>query len=210
MINSARMFAADVEFDQNVAFTYIKKYKFMIITSWLDHIFVLNECISQVEFIKIMPKLKNNVSDHLPLKLIYVLTLDDKQKHVVNDDSHKIKEINWLDPFLNEYYRKEIAKSHEYIEKLRNVHAPCNDDEMKNILASQLYTVISSTLINANNSTLAYKNLLKQQESKIKDQCSKRAKNGGMNVCINCIDSNVRNTSTIATAIGKRIFVPHT
>lgn len=47
-----------------------------------------------------MPNLKNNVSDHLPLKLIYVLTLDDKQKHVVNDDSHKIKEINWLDPFL--------------------------------------------------------------------------------------------------------------
>ncbi len=148
----------------------------MVITSWLDHIFVLNRCNAQVEFLKIMPKLKNNVSDHLPLKLIYNLTLDDKQKHVVNDDSHKIKEINWLDPFLNEYYKKEISKSHEQIEKLKKEHAACKDEEMKSILASQLYTLISSTLINANNSTLAYKQILKQQESKIKRSMFKKKK----------------------------------
>jgi hypothetical protein len=58
----------------------------MIITSWLDHIFVLDRFSAQVEFLKIMPNLKINVSDHLPLKLIYNLTLNDKQKHVVNDD----------------------------------------------------------------------------------------------------------------------------
>ena len=170
------MFAGDLEHDQNVEFTYIKKYKSMIITSWLDHIFIQNDRITQIEFLKIMPNLKNNVSDHLPIKLIYCLRLDDSHKHVVNDDSHKIKEINWLDPFLVEFYNKEISKSHEHIQKLKNEHAACSNESIKSILATQLYTEISSTLINANNRTLEYKNLLKQKDSKINRSMFKKKK----------------------------------
>jgi hypothetical protein len=68
--------------------------------------------------------------------------------------------------FSEEYYKNEITKSHDKISELQKLHSACKCDETKSVLATQLLTEISSTLINANNSTLEYKKKLKEQENK--------------------------------------------
>ena len=111
MIGAAEMCSIDVLNKQNTEFTYIKKYQSLIITSWIDHIFVLNNCSQKVKYVKILGKLANNVSDHLPISLLYKLEINYSQKTIINDDDIKIKEFNWLNPFLRDYYFREINKN---------------------------------------------------------------------------------------------------
>ena len=74
MLNELNLKPMDLIHDQTVAYTFIKKYKSLVITSWIDHVFTSNETASNFKFMKIMANCPNNVSDHLPMKFIYKLT----------------------------------------------------------------------------------------------------------------------------------------
>ena len=165
MIGAAEMCSIDVLNKQNTEFTYIKKYQSLIITSWIDHIFVLNNCSQKVKYVKILGKLANNVSDHLPISLLYKLEINYSQKTIINDDDIKIKEFNWLNPFLRDYYFSEINRNgtniNSKLQKLKN----CEDIQYKSIVASELLNEISLTLINANLETLKHKEKLKTDQN---------------------------------------------
>ena len=63
MTNMADMYPIDVMQPQTTDYSYIKKiYRSSIITSWIDHVFILKSCTHRIMYIKILATLNNNVS----------------------------------------------------------------------------------------------------------------------------------------------------
>ena len=81
-------------------------------------------------------------------------------KTIINDTKTKIKELNWLNPFLREFYFQSIERSQNNIIEIKKKIKNSKNDYEKSRLSAQLFNEISSTLINANNETVEYKKIL--------------------------------------------------
>ena len=161
-INTTQLIPADLVLHQTAQYTFMRKYKKRIITSWIDHVLVSS--IENVNYLNIMQQLNTNTSDHIPISIQYKLELNENEKTIVNDCQIKIKEINWLDPFQREYYLKMVTSGCSNLITLKETHKKCNDLFHKNIIATQIFNELSSLLIQSNTKTVEYKKALKAKE----------------------------------------------
>ena len=177
MANRTDICPIDVMQPQTTDYTYMKKYRSEIITSWIDHVFILKSCTHRMKYIKILANLNNNVSDHLPITMIYQLNINGEHKTIINDENLKIKEINWQDPLLREYYYDLVEKNSAHITSKYERFINCDDEEEKSIRSAELFNEISSTLISANKKTYEYNEILKQKDKKSSKSNHKQRKN---------------------------------
>lgn len=96
-----KMIPADLLLNKTAQYTFIRKYKNSIITSWIDHVLVSN--VNRIKYLNIMQQLNTNTSDHMPISIQYKLELYDCQT--------RVKEINWLDRLQREYYWNMIINN---------------------------------------------------------------------------------------------------
>lgn len=160
MVNSLNMLPADIYKQSSASYTFTKKYKQSTITSWIDHVFVNSNNLPNVSSLNIMTKADSNVSDHIPISFHYKLSVNFNMKTIINDKNIKIKQVNWTNPFLREFYLNQVENSQNELTKIKEEIINSSEEE-KSILAAKFFNELTYVLIKANNNTIEYKETLK-------------------------------------------------
>lgn len=142
---------------QSAQYTYFKKFKNMIIRTWIDHIFIPKDLESNVSYIKILDKSDINVGDHNPLVLIYELKLSTEEKTIVKDACFRIKEPNWLDENQRSNFALHVINNTRRINELVDIHRNTDCEEKRTLLATELFTEITYVLTQASTKTREHK-----------------------------------------------------
>jgi hypothetical protein len=161
MCKSQNMRSADIDNEQTVQYTYYKKFKNVIIKTWIDHMFVMTKHSQNIKYMKILDRSEINNGDHNPLIMTYKLKLSPDCKTIINEMKTQFKEPNWLDPFQREAYKSIVKKNVVKLEAMLAEHKACNDACTKKLLATQIFKELSSTLTRATTVTIEFTKIKK-------------------------------------------------
>jgi len=144
------MSPSDILNEFGLEYTYEKKFKKMVIRTWIDHVLTLDEHKHNLKYINIMRGI-NNTSDHCVIKSKYSLHLTNNATTILGTTTTRLKEIKWEKEELRTRYRELIDKSSHTLLRLIDDHINCNCEEERVLITTCFFNELSSICINANN-----------------------------------------------------------
>jgi len=157
------MTPADIINDCGLEYTYEKKFKRLIIRTWIDHIIVLENMLPNLKYINIMRGC-NNTSDHCVLKSKYSLKLNTTSSTILGSTSTKVKEIKWEKEDLRNRYYNLLNKSTHTLLQLIEDHRNANCEEEKILITTCFFNELSAMCLAANNKIIEEEKLKKNKK----------------------------------------------
>jgi len=156
LIIEMNLIPIDIIKEQLYEHTYEKKYKTMVIRSWIDHVLINSENEFKVKYLKIL-RGGSNTSDHYVLKIKYELKLSIEERTIENCTSTKIKEIKWFNSNERLEYNKIVLESSNALNSIIDDHKNANCSEERILIGTIYFNELSSICIKANNKVIENK-----------------------------------------------------
>ena len=114
------LLVADFICKQDVKYTFFNHTR--AVYTWIDHIITTSYDTSDVVACKIIPEEASNVSDHLPVRIVFKLKVCryNAQRHYKPDFCKSVP-VNWTNSAKREVYKDLLT------EKLKKIGPPCFD-----------------------------------------------------------------------------------
>lgn len=147
LLNKHSMTMADIQYFQEIAYTYQKKVGDSVARSWIDHVCTSSD-MKNITKVKICDDYLN-MSDHNPIIIEYTLENGHRFTRICSKNKIKLK-INWQDD--NQVYEytnrveKELSKLNSDMEKIKN-SVDKNDvrDQLTKLFKDIAFILIDST-----------------------------------------------------------------